>query len=91
MPRLELVDRRVEDLVSPTRNTRKLDARQIRQVANSIKALGFCDPPLINDNNQVLDGVVRVEAARLLGLETIPCVCARHLSKDRGSAGATCT
>jgi ParB-like chromosome segregation protein Spo0J len=42
--------------------------------------LGFCDPVLIDERNAVLDGVVRVEAAKLLGLPHIPCIRADHLT-----------
>src|SRR5262249_32572358 len=42
--------------------------------------LGFCDPVLIDEQNTVLDGVVRVEAAKHLGLSHIPCIRADHLT-----------
>ena len=42
--------------------------------------MGFCDPVLIDGQNGVLDGIVRVEAAKLLGLPHIPCIRANHLS-----------
>jgi ParB-like chromosome segregation protein Spo0J len=47
---------------------RKIEAAHLREVAASISSLGFCDPVLIDERNTVLDGVVRVEAAKLLGL-----------------------
>jgi len=40
----------------------------VREVAGSISALGFSAPILIGDDNVVLDGEIRVEAAKLLGL-----------------------
>ena len=50
------------------------------QVANSISALGFCDPVLVDEQGGVLDGMVRVEGAKLLGLTKIPCIRANHLN-----------
>ena len=54
----------------------------MREVASSISALGFCDPLLIGRGGAVLDGEIRLEAAKLLGLETVPCVRVDHLSDD---------
>jgi DNA modification methylase len=79
-PKLELVERAPGDLVFTVRNVRKIDAAHVREVATSISSLGFCDPVLIDERNRVLHGVVRVEAAVLLGLVHIPCIRANHLS-----------
>jgi ParB-like chromosome segregation protein Spo0J len=43
----------------------------LRDVANAISSLGFCDPVLIDEQNGVLDGIVRVEAAKFLGLSPV--------------------
>jgi DNA modification methylase len=80
VPKLELVERAPTDLVVPARNVRKIEAPHLREVAAAISSLGFCDPVLIDQQNGVLDGVVRVEAAKLLGLPHIPCIRANHLS-----------
>ena len=58
------------------------DAAHVREVAASISALGFCDPILIGKDNVVLDGEVRVEAAKLLGLPSVPCVRVDHLTDE---------
>src|SRR5450759_645601 len=73
-PKLHLVDRTPGDLVIPARNVRKIDPAHLREVANAIAALGYCVPVLIDEHNNVLDGVVRVAAAKQLGLASIPCV-----------------
>ena len=52
------------------------------RVANAIAALGFCAPILIGRDSLVLDGAARMEAARSLGLEGVPCVRIEHLSDD---------
>jgi DNA modification methylase len=80
VPKLELVDRVPADLGLPSRNVRKADAAHISEVATAISNLGFCDPVLIDEQDHVLDGVIRVEAAKLLGLPRIPCIRANHLS-----------
>ena len=80
VPKLELVDRVPADLGLPSRDVRKVGAAHVREVAASISSLGFCDPVFIDEQDRVLDGVIRVEAAKLLSLPRIPCIRANHLS-----------
>jgi len=81
LPPLDLAYVPLEDLRMPTREVRKLDPAHVREVANSISALGFCTPILVGKDNLVLDGAVRVQAARLLGLGRAPCVRIENLSE----------
>ena len=80
VPKLALIECPPADLVVPARNVRKIKAAHLREVATAISSLGFCDPVLVDERNAVLDGVVRVEAAKLLGLPHIPCIRVDHLS-----------
>jgi DNA modification methylase len=80
VPKLGLIECAPADLVVPARNVRKIEAAHLREVATAISSLGFCDPVLIDERNTLLDGVVRVEAAKLLGLTHIPCIRADHLT-----------
>lgn len=80
VPRLQLVDRAPGSLTAPIRNTRKLDPAHITEVASSVATLGFCVPIVIDQDGVVLDGVVRLEAAKLLGLSSVLCILAEHLS-----------
>ncbi|MEP4034045.1 DNA methyltransferase [Roseibium polysiphoniae] len=45
---------------------------QIKQIAGSIKRFGFCNPVLVADDNQIIAGHGRVEAAKLIGLTDVP-------------------
>ena len=56
------------------RNARTHSKKQVRQIADSIKAFGFTNPVLIDRENQILAGHGRVEAAKLLGMDMVPCV-----------------
>ncbi len=47
---------------------------QVRQIADSIREFGFTNPVLIDEDMTILAGHGRVEAAKLLGLETVPCL-----------------
>jgi DNA modification methylase len=80
VPKLTLIECAPADLVISARNVRKVKPAHLREVAAAISSLGFCDPVLIDERNTVLDGVVRVEAAKLLGLTHIPCIRADHLT-----------
>jgi DNA modification methylase len=82
-PTLELVERALLDLILPARNVRKLEAAHVAEVARAIAELGFNHPVLINESNQVIDGVVRAEAAKRLGIDSVPCIVARHLTASQ--------
>src|SRR5258708_10739281 len=56
------------------RNARTHSKKQIRQLADSIRAVGFTNPVLMDDSGTILAGHGRVEAAKLLGMTRIPCV-----------------
>ena len=60
--------------------THALDRRQIQQLADSIRQYGFNDPVAVDHNNEIIEGVGRVLAARKLGLETIPVIVLKHLT-----------
>ena len=63
------------------RNARTHSRKQIRQIANSIERFGFCNPVLIDDDQQIIAGHGRVAAAKLLGIESVPIVRLSHLSE----------
>ncbi len=70
----------LSELRPSKRKLRSLDPAHVREVASSISALGFCDPLLIGRDNDVIDGEIRLEAAKLMGLTSVPCVRVGHLS-----------
>lgn len=56
------------------RNARTHSRKQISQIAESIQAFGFTNPVLIDNDRTVLAGHGRLEAAKLLKIEKVPCV-----------------
>jgi ParB-like chromosome segregation protein Spo0J len=56
------------------RNARTHSRKQIQQIAESIQTFGFTNPVLIDAKSAILAGHGRVEAARLLSMDEIPCV-----------------
>ena len=66
---------------SPTaNNARTHSPRQIKQIARSIERFGFVNPVLADANGQIIAGHGRVEAAKQLGLTSVPVLRIEHLS-----------
>ncbi|MCA8836144.1 MAG: ParB/Srx family N-terminal domain-containing protein, partial [Proteobacteria bacterium] len=68
------------------RNARKHSKKQLAQIANSIKEFGFTNPILIDQNKTIIAGHGRVEAAKLLGIDSLPCIHIQHLSDEQKRA-----
>jgi ParB-like chromosome segregation protein Spo0J len=64
----------IDELRPWPRNARTHSRKQVRQIAESIQRLGFTNPVLIDGDNQILAGHGRVEGAKLLGMQTVPCL-----------------
>src|SRR5215475_10895660 len=71
----------VRELRPYPNNARTHSKKQIRQIANSIAKFGFCNPVLVDDAKQIIAGHGRVEAAKLLGIDTVPTCRLSHLSE----------
>ena len=54
-------------------NARTHSRKQLRQIADSIRTFGFTNPVLIDEGGSILAGHGRVEAAKMLGCEYVPC------------------
>ena len=57
-------ERSIELLKPYARNARKHSKKQIKQIAASIERFGFTNPVLIGDDESIIAGHGRVEAAR---------------------------
>lgn len=76
----------ISALKSYTRNARTHSKKQVRQIADSIEAFGFNNAVLISNDNEIIAGHGRYEAAKLLKLPTIPCVRLGHLTPEQRRA-----
>lgn len=63
---------RTQVLVPYDKNAKIHTPEQVRKIADSIKRFGFLNPILADDQNRVLAGHGRLQAAKLLGLEEVP-------------------
>jgi DNA modification methylase len=80
MHRMDVEAMPVESLKPYARNARTHSRKQIRQIANSIQRFGFTNPVLISDDNEIVAGHGRVEAAKLLGHASVPTLRLSHLN-----------
>jgi ParB-like chromosome segregation protein Spo0J len=71
---------KVSDLKNLEKNARKHSPAQIQQITESIRRFGFLQPIVISQENVVQAGNGRLEAARILGLKTVPAIRAEGLT-----------
>lgn len=55
----------------------------VNAVAESIKEFGFKVPIVVDSNNVIVAGHTRLKAARLLGLDKVPCIVADDLTPEQ--------
>ena len=73
---------KISELTEYKNNAKIHTKKQIRQIANSIEEFGFNDPIEIDEDNMILSGHGRYEAAKLLGLDEVPFVRLSHLTDE---------
>src|SRR5215469_9062796 len=81
--RLQIVYRGIDDLEPDPGNPRRHSKKQIRQIADSIKAFGFNVPILLDREGNVIAGHGRLLACRLLGITEVPTLCLEHLTPEQ--------
>ena len=80
--RLAVTYQPVGALKANPHNSRTHTKRQIRQIADSVKAFGFTNPVLLDQGNTIVAGHGRVSAAKLLGITEVPTIRLVDLSAD---------
>jgi len=70
---MEIQIRQIDKLVLYARNPRKNDAA-VDQMCGSIREFGFKIPCLVRGDGEVIDGHLRLKAARKLGMTDIPVI-----------------
>jgi len=83
-PKIELLA--VDDLIPYINNARTHSEEQVLQIASSIREFGFNNPVLIDKEQTIIAGHGRVQAARKLGIEKVPCVRVEHLDEVQKKA-----
>lgn len=83
---MNIVLKKIDDIIPYERNTKKHDETQITNVAESIKKYGFVQPIVIDKDNVVVIGHCRLLGAQRLGMEEVPCVCVDSLTPEQVNA-----
>ena len=79
---MEIVELPIKALKPYKRNPRKND-KAVEFVANSIRQFGFKVPIVIDENYEIVCGHTRWKAAKVIGLDTVPCIMADDLNEDQ--------
>lgn len=82
---MKIFDIKINDLQEYENNPRHND-KAVDVVANSIEQFGFKVPIVVDKNNVIVCGHTRFKAAKLLGLETVPCIVADDLTPEQVDA-----
>lgn len=76
----------LEELRPYRGNPRTHSAKQIGQISRSIQTFGFVNPVLLDRDLGIIAGHGRVEAARKLGMRTVPTVRLDHMTESQKRA-----
>ena len=83
---LELTYRAINTLTPYSNNSRTHTNKQIKQIADSIEEFGFTNPILVDENDGVIAGHGRIEAAKMLNIEEVPTITLENLSDEQKAA-----
>lgn len=82
---MNIIDTPLEQL-KPYENNPRHNENAIDAVANSIKGFGFKVPLVIDKDGVIVAGHTRYEAAKKLGITTLPCIVADDLTPEQVKA-----
>jgi site-specific DNA-methyltransferase (adenine-specific) len=74
MRKMQIVQRKIEDLIPYVNNSRTHSDEQVAQIAASIKEFGWTNPILVDGENGIIAGHGRVMAARKLKYKEVPTI-----------------
>lgn len=87
VPDLGPIEQIPPELLRPyARNARTHSERQVALIAQSIEIFGFTNPIIADEDGTIIAGHGRWEAARLLGLATLPVLRSRHMTPEKVKA-----
>lgn len=75
-PSFNHTTRKPDDLIPYANNSRVHSPEQVTEIASSITEFGFTIPVLIDTDNGIIAGHGRIEAAKKIGLDEVPCIVA---------------
>ena len=82
---MKIKEMSVEKLIPYANNPRHNDTA-VDAVVASIRQFGFKQPIVVDKENVVIAGHTRLQAAKVIGMDTVPCVVADDLTPDEARA-----
>lgn len=82
---MQIVYKKLDEIKPYEKNPRNNEGA-VQYVANSIREFGFKVPIVIDKYGEIVAGHTRYKAAKVLGIETVPCIIADDLSPERVKA-----
>ena len=83
---MEIIEKEIGELTEYENNSRTHSDEQIQQIIASINEFGFTNPLLINSDNGVIAGHGRLRAAIEAGMDKVPCIILKGLTKAQERA-----
>lgn len=77
---------KIESIIPYEFNSKVHDEDQVNKIANSIKEFGFNQPLVIDENNIIVVGHGRYQAAKKLELKEVPCLKILDLNETKKRA-----
>lgn len=87
-PSLEIITLPVAALRANSKNVRTHPLSQVAQIAASVKEFGFTNPLLVDEDDMVIAGHGRLDAAKEIGLKEVPCIRLSWLTDEQKRAYA---
>lgn len=82
----EMVEVSLDSLKPYAKNAKIHGKEQVEKLKASIEEFGFISPCLIDRENNIIAGHGRVQAAKELGMETVPCIYIEGLTEEQRRA-----
>ena len=80
---MEINEIKIEEIKPYEKNAKRHPESQVNSIVKSIEQFGFKQPIVLDKNNEIVIGHGRFEAAKLLGMKTVPCIMADDLSEEQ--------
>ena len=83
---MEIVYKKVNDLIPYINNSRTHSEEQVNQICASINEFGFTNPLLIDEKDNIIAGHGRLLASKKLKMEQVPCIVLSGLTEAQKKA-----
>lgn len=81
---LQMVD--INSIILRDKSLRKHSKKQLQKLKNAIKKVGYTNPIIIDENQNIIAGELRLLAAKDLGFIQIPVIILENLTKEEADA-----